>query len=284
MNQKTELFAFVLMPFSSEFADIYNFGIKKTAQEQGFRAERVDEQRFTETMLARIYSQIECADVIVADMTGRNANVFYEVGYAHAKGKLVVLLTQDASDIPFDMKHHRHLIYGGSIEDLSRRLQEELEWCRAEIERRESDSYEIRLKRTFGTLTTNSYRDVGEAEIELELENLTGKRGPEIDTISICTSDGWVLKHRGVELEQVQLEDSEYDIQHLLAPPTKRLGKNQRIPIKFIATKTLWTSFEDPPRLKEYRIAGVIEVSVLAEDEEIKKELHLDVTFDEIPF
>jgi hypothetical protein len=38
-------------------------------------------------------------------MTGRNPNVFYEVGYAHALGKIVLLLTQNGDDIPFDLKH-----------------------------------------------------------------------------------------------------------------------------------------------------------------------------------
>ena len=48
-------------------------------------------------------------------MTGRNANVFYEVGYAHALGKIVLLLTKNADDIPFDLKHHQHIVYGGSV-------------------------------------------------------------------------------------------------------------------------------------------------------------------------
>lgn len=78
-------FVFVLMPFAQEFDDIYKFGIKGAAQEVGAYAERVDEQMFVEGILERIFNQISKADVIVADMTGRNPNVFYEVGYAHAR-------------------------------------------------------------------------------------------------------------------------------------------------------------------------------------------------------
>jgi hypothetical protein len=44
-------------------------------------------------------------------MSGRNPNVFYEVGYAHAIGKTTILLTNKADDIPFDLKHFPHLIY-----------------------------------------------------------------------------------------------------------------------------------------------------------------------------
>ncbi len=81
------------MPFDSEFDDRYRLGIKETAKNLGILAERVDEQIFRENIPERIYRQIDSADLIIADMTGKNPNVFYEVGYAHAKGKLTILLT-----------------------------------------------------------------------------------------------------------------------------------------------------------------------------------------------
>ena len=83
----------------------------------GVYAERIDEQIFSEGILDRIFNQISKADVIVADMTGkRNPNVFDQVGYAHALGKIVILLTQNTDDIPFDLKHRQHTVYGGKIE------------------------------------------------------------------------------------------------------------------------------------------------------------------------
>jgi nucleoside 2-deoxyribosyltransferase len=100
-STKPKPFIFVLMPFDPSFDDIYKFGIKGAAQDAGAYAERIDEQIFTEGILDRVFNQINKADVVVADMTGRNPNVFYEVGYAHALGKIVLLLTQDAADIPF---------------------------------------------------------------------------------------------------------------------------------------------------------------------------------------
>src|SRR4028119_46996 len=130
-------FVFVLMPFDQKFRDIYEFGIKGAAEDVGAYAERVDEQHFGTSILDRIYNQINKSDVIVADMTGRNANVFYEVGYAHALGKLVLLLTQDADDIPFDLKHHQHTVYGGEIAKLRKELAQRLKWALAESKGRE---------------------------------------------------------------------------------------------------------------------------------------------------
>jgi hypothetical protein len=122
LTTKPKPFVFVLMPFDSEFDDIYKFGVLEAAQDANAYAERVDEQIFTEGILERIFSQINKADVVVADMTGRSANVFYEVGYAHALGKIVILLTQNVEDIPIDLKHKQKIIYEGSVQILKEQL------------------------------------------------------------------------------------------------------------------------------------------------------------------
>lgn len=148
-STKPKPFVFVLMPFDPSFGDIYKFGIKGAAQDAGAYAERIDEQIFTEGILDRVFNQINKADVVVADMTGRNANVFYEVGYAHALGKIVLLLTQNADDIPFDLKHHQHTVYGGKIEILRKELTSKIEWAIAESKKsqfiEQKSPYEISI-------------------------------------------------------------------------------------------------------------------------------------------
>jgi len=122
-------FVFVLMPFSEDFGDVYELGIKAACAAAGAYCERVDEQMFDESILQRVYNQISKADIIVADMTGRNANVFYETGYAHALNKRVILLTQKNSDIPFDLQHYPHIIYGAKITTLRTGLEKKILWC-----------------------------------------------------------------------------------------------------------------------------------------------------------
>lgn len=125
-------FCFVLMPFDASFNDIYEFGIKGACADAGLYCERVDEQVFFGSMLERIYSQISRADLLVADMTGKNPNVFYEVGYAHALGKNVILLTSVAQDIPFDLKHFPHIVYGTEIKTLRSSLARNLKHLASE--------------------------------------------------------------------------------------------------------------------------------------------------------
>lgn len=107
--------AFVIMPFSSEFDDVFKLGIKETSKENGVDAFRIDEELFDEGILEKIYSEIEKADFLIADLSNKNPNVFYELGYAHAIGKLCILITKSAENIPFDLKHKRHIVYGDSL-------------------------------------------------------------------------------------------------------------------------------------------------------------------------
>lgn len=145
ISTKPKLFCFVLMPFDFIFNDIYEFGIKGACLDVGLYCERVDEQVFFGSMLERIYSQISRADILVADMTGRNANVFYEVGYAHALGKNVVLLTSVAQDIPFDLKHFPHIVYGNEIKTLRASLARHLKHLTSEELSRDETQIGIEL-------------------------------------------------------------------------------------------------------------------------------------------
>ena len=97
-------------------------------KEAGAYCERVDEQIYAEGMMERVYNQIAKADIVVSDMTGQNPNVFYETGYAHALGKLTVLVIQNADEIPFDLKHVPHIVYEGSIVKLKRDLKRKIKY------------------------------------------------------------------------------------------------------------------------------------------------------------
>ena len=117
-----------LLPDSPDFDDIYARGIRAACVAAGVRCERVDQQLFDETSLARVYGRINSADLIVADLTGRDPNVFYETGFAHAMGKVVILLVRDARDIPFDLHHYPHIVHEGQIEELRNELMRRVKW------------------------------------------------------------------------------------------------------------------------------------------------------------
>lgn len=73
---------YAAMPFNKELQDVYVFGIQGPVNEAGYLCERMDMVSFTGDILARIKSRIETAALVIADLSGANANVYLEVGYA----------------------------------------------------------------------------------------------------------------------------------------------------------------------------------------------------------
>lgn len=102
---------FYLCPFSEPFDTIYADHIRSIVRSAGFTIERADEIFGTQPIIEDIWESINSAEIIIADVTGRNPNVMYEIGMAHTVGKPVIILTQNIDDVPFDLKHHRCLVY-----------------------------------------------------------------------------------------------------------------------------------------------------------------------------
>lgn len=102
---------FYLCPFREPFNTIYKDHVLPAIQKANFTVERADEIFGTQPIIEDIWEAINSATIILADTTGRNPNVMYEIGIAHTVGKPVVLITQSMEDVPFDLKHHRCIIY-----------------------------------------------------------------------------------------------------------------------------------------------------------------------------
>ena len=119
--------AFVLMPFASEFDDIYSRFLHPVLTESGFEVKRADDLVSQQNILRDVIDGIVNRDLIVADLTSLNPNVFYEIGVAHALDKPVILITQNRNDTPFDLEQYRILEYSrdfASMEDAKDKLAE----------------------------------------------------------------------------------------------------------------------------------------------------------------
>ena len=103
--------AFILMPFDKEFQPIYTGFLKPALESSGFDINRADDLDSHQNILKDIVEQINQSNLIVADLTTGNPNVFYELGLAHALGKSVILITQSIEDVPFDLRSYRLLEY-----------------------------------------------------------------------------------------------------------------------------------------------------------------------------
>jgi ActR/RegA family two-component response regulator len=107
---------FMLMPFADEYKDFYEGAIKKAMEDLGMECKRVDDFYQSRNIMGDIVSGIKNAKFILADLSGRNPNVFLEVGISHALEKHVLLLSQNLEDVPPKLQTIRFHIYKDTIE------------------------------------------------------------------------------------------------------------------------------------------------------------------------
>ena len=112
--------AFVAMPYGPKWSDSVKTIILSAAKDKNFDAEVSGDLDTPGTIRNQIWHGIRRAEVVVADITGSNPNVFYELGLAHALGKEVILLSQEATKPPFDISTQRMLPYEiGDLDQLA---------------------------------------------------------------------------------------------------------------------------------------------------------------------
>ena len=103
--------AFVLMPFGYPFDSYYEHVFKPALTAAGCTVTRADDLFAPRPIMMDIQEAIMKADLVLCELTGRNPNVFYELGLTHAVGKPAILVCSREEDIPFDLQHIRAILY-----------------------------------------------------------------------------------------------------------------------------------------------------------------------------
>lgn len=284
MAQDDTIFAFVLMPFDSEFDDVYKLGIKEAASNLGIRAERVDEQLYHEGILDRIYNQIGIADIIIADMTGRNANVFYEVGYAHAKSKLCLHLTKEVTDIPFDLQHHRHIVYGDSIVNLKAELIENLKWAKIEVENYRKSLIRVKTKSISATLKKSQYFAAGVVNFRIDLFNDSDTTSEEIEALYFYTKNDWKITQNDVNCERSESDVEGFKYLYLLSSPRNKIPKKSWLPLIFTTERNLDNTFSGGELKDSYPVRGVAVLRIVTPSGTFDHQILINVEASDIPF
>jgi hypothetical protein len=108
-NKKPSIF--VAMPFAEDMDNVFHFGIEGPVQSVGFLCERADLSVFQGDIVQWIRARIANSSLVIADLSSANPNVYLEVGYAWGRGKPTVLLVRDSSELKFDVKTQRCIVY-----------------------------------------------------------------------------------------------------------------------------------------------------------------------------
>lgn len=111
---------FVAISYQHEYQTIYEKAVEPAIQRAGFKPLHPAQVFSTGSLLDKISELVRSSQVVVADITNRNPNVFMEIGIAFGLGKRVVVITQDTSAVPSDLQSMSVLTYQSTPEGLDR--------------------------------------------------------------------------------------------------------------------------------------------------------------------
>lgn len=107
--------AFVALPFEPEFGKIYEEVIKPACEDVGYDVNKADSIESHRNILEDIVKGIANTDLLIADLTTSNPNVFYELGIANGIGIPTILITQDLEEVPFDLRAYKIIEYSTDL-------------------------------------------------------------------------------------------------------------------------------------------------------------------------
>lgn len=106
---------FYLTSFSTEYDYTYKI-CKEICEKMQLNLIRGDEAFSTGEIFSQIIKNIVSASLIIANIDGKNPNVFYELGIAHTLGKNVMFISKRNTELPFDIRQHRTVFYNEETE------------------------------------------------------------------------------------------------------------------------------------------------------------------------
>jgi predicted Rossmann-fold nucleotide-binding protein len=122
---------FVIMRFDKESDPVFDKAISPALKDNGFQPWRTDRSVFSGDLITAIHDGLRHCRFVIADTTNDRPNVMYELGFAHASNKPVILLRKvnrngSFSKPPFDFQNHSILNYTNDLDDLRCRLEESI--------------------------------------------------------------------------------------------------------------------------------------------------------------
>ena len=124
---------FTIMPFGGWEDDYYRSIYRPAIEDAGLEPHRADDLFRPSVIVKDIWAYTKRARVLLAVLTGRNSNVFYELGLAHALGKPVVMVTELMEDVPFDLRNLRIIDFEKNVRDWGVQLRKKVTTALKEV-------------------------------------------------------------------------------------------------------------------------------------------------------
>lgn len=164
---------FVIMPFGGWFDKYYEDIYCPAIVAAGMSPRRADDLYRPSNIVQDIWTYTKKAKMILADLSNKNPNVFYELGLAHALAKPAILITQTIDDIPFDLRSLRIIDYDKNLPNWGETLGESIEKAIKETVESPNETIPTAFLETTGVSKTKvSKEELELLELRQEMENL----------------------------------------------------------------------------------------------------------------
>jgi Rad3-related DNA helicase len=180
----------VIMPFSRGYKEIFDHAIKPACDGTGFRCLRADYPIKAGSIIEHTIDLIFEADVVVADLSSLNANVFYELGVAHALEKQTVMICEEGTKLPFNVTTYRVVFYQHDIDGIEEVLRSTLEDILGNVENWAS----VRTTNPVQAIKLLRQLEERRQELEIQVKELEEERRRQPEVLEFILPD-IELKH-----------------------------------------------------------------------------------------
>lgn len=179
---------FVIMPFGGRFDSYYEKIYKPAIVSAKLESKRADDLNRPSTIIGDIWEAIVSSTLVLADITGLNPNVMYELGLAHAAAKPAIILSNDIDTVPFDLRSLRIILYDIEQTDWAHRLMNKIERA---IQETIASPLETVLP-AFLSVNNNKKQEVTKVELELiEIKQMLQRQNSILAPLKEDTKKRW---------------------------------------------------------------------------------------------
>jgi hypothetical protein len=213
------------MPFGGDFDDYYKSIYKRAIEMAEMSPVRADDIYHAGPVMQQIWDMIRTAKLVLADLTEKRANVFYEIGVAHSLWKQAILVAPSNDAIPFDLHHLRVIFYDKNRGDWGRILRDDI--AKALKETLDSpqrsllppySGHKLDLSRPEAGLARKALQNVSE---NLDLLNR------EVASVRLALKVGPLIVESGKYVFSMEPEDKSPTVRVQRTTPSKRSGDSK---------------------------------------------------------
>lgn len=134
-NEEHRPVCFVIMPYGKWHDRYYQEIYISAIRAAGYQPERADDIFGPQEVMRDVWNSTKKANAMIADLTGWNPNVFYELGIAHAIQKNVIMVTDSEDRVPFDLRGLRTIYYDKNDPDWAKALRDNIQCMLEELKK-----------------------------------------------------------------------------------------------------------------------------------------------------